>query len=153
MPAEMLYHMFEGPEWFLSMGLKGRPFYIGGELICWTINVLILISTFAFCFETMARYSSDKHLNPSDWEFFNTMWRAIEYICVFVFTIDFGVRMVCGILIGQWVKFKGDPMNAIDVLAILPFYIALFLDTIESDFQMLDLRFLRVIRLARILRS
>jgi hypothetical protein len=34
MPAEMLYHMFKGFEWFLSMGSKGRPFYIGEELIC-----------------------------------------------------------------------------------------------------------------------
>lgn len=151
--------MFENPGWFKSMGAKGVPFLVGGEIIVWTVNVLIIVSTFAFCFETLEMFSSDPHKNYNedaaamDYKEWKLVWTIIEIVCVMAFTIDFGVRMVCGVMIGRWAEFRSDFMNVIDIVAIAPFYIQLFIRISGSEYVFVDLRFLRVIRLARILRS
>eukprot|EP01052_Picozoa_sp_SAG31_P000130 SAG31_NODE_4_length_45662_cov_15.654622_14_plen_514_part_00 len=151
--------MFEKPEWFKSMGVKGVPFFIAGEIIVWTVNILILISTFAFCFETLDILSTDPNKNYNanpdvyDYEEFKVIWMSIEIVCVLAFSIDFGVRMVCSILIGMWAQFRTDPMNLIDIVAILPFYVSVAVAATGADYSVPDFRFMRVIRLARILRS
>jgi hypothetical protein len=164
----VILHLFEDPKYFQKMGpIKGAPFMLASAIIIWSINVLIIVSTFAFCIETYGRYSTDPHKNPEHWEDMDTMWLGVEVTCVLFFTVDLCVRFVGSLVAGHidpndkekmmsfgddkkhsYIElFFRDPMNYIDVLAIFPFYIKL----IYEDF--IDLRFIRVVRLVRILKS
>eukprot|EP01043_Picozoa_sp_COSAG02_P054608 COSAG02_NODE_6209_length_3724_cov_44.732690_3_plen_479_part_00 len=154
--AAIFYHLFEDPGWFDTMGAAGKPFKLTAVCIMLAMNFLIIVSTFAFCLETLPEYSADPETrafylgeaNPeikaADWE---SWWWWIEVVCVFMFTIDLGVRFGASFPAGTAKTFVGDPMNWVDFLAIFPFYVKFVAD----DF--LDLRFLRVVRLARVLRS
>lgn len=71
--------------------------------------------------------------------------RLIECSCVAVFTFDLSVRMLCT---PQMLAFVLDPLNAVDVIAVMPFYISDFGGTAFVD----ELRIVRVLRLIRILR-
>jgi hypothetical protein len=133
-PATMVYHFFDDPAWFKQMGTKGYPLYLIGLATVWTINSLIILSTFAFCLESLPAYCTDRDTgrcsdNDEDREFNKAMWYWIEAGCVFVFTGDFITRMVCCFIMGKvdFKRFRNDPMNFIDVLAVFPFYVqALF---------------------------
>lgn len=152
-PALMAFHLFDDPSWFKQLGIRGMPFYYAGECIVWTINVLIVVSTLAFVFETHVAFSGDPNKNPDDWERWENNWLWTEAICVICFTIDFLVRLVaCGIT-GELRKFSNDAMNWIDVIAVFPFYLKAIVQMIVPDAYVPDLRFVRCIRLARVLRS
>ena len=131
---------------FTRFGKKGLPMKLVATVISIGINVLILVSTFAFVASTIPNMSEDAHKNPEDYEYFAVQWMVIEYICVGCFTVDVLVRGGAGYKAGKWGDFSGDVMNWIDVFAILPFYVQLI---VPNGY---DLRFLRVIRLARILK-
>lgn len=207
-PATMVYHLFDEPQWFKQMGAKGYPLYVAGLVIVWTVNILIITSTFAFCLESLPAFCTEKdtgRCTNSDPEFYATLWLIIESGCVIVFTGDFLTRLVCCIIMGKkdFARFRGDPMNYIDVVAVFPFYIQLLWSWIfpatcqplfagapnadvascaavtaleddsacrgvmgsDSDFatvsvctytqarEVIDLRFVRVLRLARVLHS
>ena len=146
-PAEIVYYLFEDPTWFLSMGLKGAPLLLAGEVIVWTVNFLILVSTVAFCVETMPQYSSNPHANPDDFETWAEIWGYVEILCVAVFTIDFSVRAACCWYLGTGTVFWEEIYNWIDIMAIAPFFLTMLWP------NMVDLRFMRVIRLTRVLKS
>ena len=146
-PAMILYHLFEDPQWFKSMGVKGVPFIIAATAISVLMNLFILLSTFAFCFETLDDFSPDPHKNPLHAKEWENKWWAIEVACVSLFTVDLFVRTGAAIAANKTSEFFSDPMNYIDAIAIFPFYIKL----VVSGF--VDLRFFRVIRLARVLRT
>ena len=159
-PGKILYYLFEDADYFESWGPKGRPFVLAARLIANVMNVFIVISTVAFCFETKQEYSADPHRNPVEWEFFEAQWAYVEVTCVLLFTVDLGVRAGGSVAAsgGEFgpaedgtpstaAAFINDPMNWIDCFAIAPFYMRLVVEEIP------DLRFLRVIRLARILRG
>jgi hypothetical protein len=146
-PALILYHLFEDPYFFESWGEKGKVFMLIAKIIGMVINLLIIVSTVAFCFETMVQFSPDPHRNPGSFAYWDKVWTNVEITCVVLFTVDMIVRCAGAVAAGKTEAFFGDGMNWIDFLAIFPFYVKL----VWADF--LDLRFLRVIRLARILRS
>ena len=134
-PATLLFHVFDEPVWFKQMGVKGYPLYMLGTGVVWFINVLIMLSTFAFCLESLPAFCSDpKNVRVSrsgvlaecpDPEFWATTWFAIEILCVACFTIDFLVRLVCSFIMGpsELKRFINDPMNTVDVIAVFPFYL------------------------------
>jgi hypothetical protein len=152
-PFQYLYYLFENPDWFKFMGRKGLPLVLAGKIMVSIINVAIVVSTFAFCVESIpGEYSPDPHKNPgglADAKDMDDIWTGLEYGCVVLFTLDFLIRSVAGTVIGRWREFfhpwDMDYMNLVDLLAVVPFYLRL----IWPD--MVDLRFIRVIRLARIL--
>jgi hypothetical protein len=151
-PAEILYYLFEDPMWFKQMGLKGAPLLLAGEIIVWSVNFLIGVSTIAFCVESMRQFSSDPEVCPyqdeeCDPDFWADVWFYVEVLCVSVFTLDFIVRAGCCYILGTLTAFSENWYNWIDVMAIAPF----FLTGIWPN--MADFRFLRVIRLTRILKS
>jgi len=146
-PALIIYHLFEDPTYFEDWGPRGRVFLLTAKAIGMVINILIIVSTIAFCFETMVEYSPDPHRNPANFEFYKELWSWVEIVCVVLFSIDMVIRFGGAAAAGKAEAFFGDGMNWIDFLAIFPFYVKL----VWTDF--FDLRFLRVIRLARILRS
>jgi len=78
------------------------------------------------------------------------LFKTFEYISVFIFTIEYLLRIWCSVenhkykhpITGR-LRFIGTPMALIDLIAILPFYL---------PFTGIDLRFLRIMRMLRILR-
>lgn len=143
MPADLTAIACAG---FSRFGKKGIPMKLLGTVINVAINVLIFLSTISFCLSTVEKFSDDCHRNPEDCADYQTLWSGIELFCVLVFTIDVLVRGIAGYKGGRWHEIKKDQMNWIDLFAILPFYVQLVVPNIY------DLRFLRVIRLARILK-
>lgn len=168
-PATLVYHLFDEPAWFKEMGVKGFPLYIAGSCIVWTINMLIILSTFAFCLESLPQFCSDPITYPDcgpwagpgeshdwDWKTWRSVWWYIEVLCVSVFTIDFITRMACSIIMGSgdFYRFRTDPMNYVDIIAVFPFYIdSVWMAIFPESNGFYDMRFVRVIRLARVLQS
>ena len=151
-PAEILYYLFEDPMWFHQMGMKGAPLILAGEIIVWSVNVLIMVSTIAFCVESRRSNSANPDTCPPqdpdcDPEFWATVWYSVEVLCVAVFTLDFLIRGLCCYALGTIQQFINEPYNWVDVMAIAPFFLTFVWP------NMPDLRFLRVIRLTRILKS
>ena len=73
--------------------------------------------------------------------------QIIEYICVTFFTVEYSLRFLCS---PKKIRFLKNPVNLVDLLAIIPCYFDLILD------QMNDVAILgkagKAIRLSRILR-
>lgn len=111
------------------------------------INILIIVSTVAFCAETMAEFSPDPIRNPTNYKEWADIWGLLETIMVALFTVDFLIRGAGAGMAGHFKKWAKDPMNWVDFLAVSPFYISLAVP------GMIDLRFVRVIRLVRILKT
>lgn len=104
--------------------------------LSWFITVfifsLIFISTIAYIGETVP-----------EWD--GPWWNVIEYVVSIVFSIEYFIRISSCRAV--WSYFI-DPLNMIDFLAVVPFWLERFLPNVQVVF----LRVIRVIRLARILR-
>ena len=111
------------------------------------INLSIIVSTVAFCAETLPEYSPDPIINPTSYKGWADTWGTMETVMVILFTVDFVVRGVGSVAAGRLKTWAKDPMNLIDLVAIAPFYISLAVP------DMIDLSFVRVIRLVRILKT
>ncbi|KAJ9453105.1 Potassium voltage-gated channel protein Shaker [Diplonema papillatum] len=97
--------------------------------------VSILASVIIFIVESLPQYHES---SPS--AFF-----AIESVCVTVFTVEFCIRCVSA---PDKKSFSKDIFNAIDLTAIIPYYLALAL----SSRSLASFAFLRTVRLLRVLR-
>ena len=135
--------MFEDPEELQDHeGLRKI-----GLLFQQLINILIIGGTISMCVESLPQY--DPSINPE----YASMWLSIEAFCVICFSVDFGMRMGGAITHSVFRTFRTDPMNWIDVAAIAPFYLEMLLKAVTPGGDPPpDLRFIRVIRLARIFR-
>ena len=100
-----------------------------GRRFDYFIQALILLSLITFSVETLP------DLSPQTRKILT--W--IEYFTVIVFTIEYLLRIM---LVKKKLKFIFSFMGLIDLLAILPFYIA----------TGLDLRSIRIFRMFRLLR-
>eukprot|EP01052_Picozoa_sp_SAG31_P047599 SAG31_NODE_9594_length_1253_cov_2.246967_1_plen_324_part_10 len=125
------------------------------------------MSTFAFIAETTPTYRAPgwslfwcaprKAENPTDRASATfadrcVPWRRFvsECVCVAAFTVDFVARAAT---CPSFKDFRGDIMNWVDFIAIVPFYVELLFKILEIDpGQLSSLRIIRVLRLARVLK-
>jgi len=100
------------------------------------IVVLIVISSVTFCLETMSSFEA-----PKDKAAF---W-VIECICISAFTAEYGLKLATCPNIK---KFVAQPLNAVDLISILPFYFGLVISSVDGGSS----RIFRTIRLVRVFR-
>lgn len=107
------------------------------------IVVCILLSTISFCAETMPILSGK----------YEHIFHILEIFFVTVFTIEYICRLWASVPDKMtFSEFVFSPMNIIDVLSIVPFFIDLaimYFAPKESGFNV-DLRVLRALRLMRV---
>ena len=122
------YHTFT----LLDDPMANKPALFVGSIIMMTI----FLSSAAFIVETHLFFHK-KHNNVFD---------SIEAVCVIIFTVEYVLRLLC---CPSFAKFVRDPLNWIDFLAILPFYIEI---SVGGNADLQFLRIMRVIRIARVLK-
>ena len=113
--------------------------------------ILILISCVLVCVESMPEFQKvsprqDQPFRSTEKTAAESFLTAMEGICVICFTIDLVVRAVTT---PKLKRFLTSFMNAIDLLAVAPWYIELIIGAGDGGVQ---LQFLRVIRMSRVLR-
>lgn len=113
--------------------MEGESDHLIARIIAIVIMLTIIVSSIAFVLETVEPYN----------RYYPEFFRMLELVAVIIFTIEYFVRFIT---VRRKLKFIFQPMNIIDLLAILPFYLTLFLPI------HLDLRILRILRLVRIFR-
>lgn len=113
------------PAWFISL----------------TILTTIIFSIICFMIETMPEFK-----NVSD-----DVWEGIELTCTLVFTTEYVLRfLVCDVNGISKRKFVSNPVNILDVLAILPFWLQVSMSMAVSEDALREMEVLRVLRLFRI---
>lgn len=112
-------------------------------LAFWSVTV-ILVSIVTFCLESLPQFRC-----PDDDSSCSTKkgqpWVSIEIVCIVWFTLEYLVRLFSS---PEKIKFLKSFLNIIDVVAILPYYITLPMDSKSGG----SFAVLRVIRLVRVFR-
>ena len=122
-------------------------------LAIWSVLVIV-VSIVVFCIETLPSIRCKKdgtgpgcpqESAPPTGEKPDSPWFVIEVICIVWFTLEYVVRLAAA---PQKLAFIRSFLNVIDLVAILPYYITLPMDTSRVT----SLSVLRVIRLVRVFR-
>jgi hypothetical protein len=107
------------------------------QLIAAVVMVLILVSCTAFVVQTLPEYMAQDEGETN-------AWSVIERVCVAVFSLEFALR--AGSCPDAW-AFARNPLNAIDFVAVLPFYLELVLGASAGGGAVV-----RIVRLVRVFR-
>jgi voltage-gated potassium channel len=99
------------------------------------ILALIILSTIFYILETVPALSETKLQKD--------FWEISELIVTVLFTIEYLVRII---VVKNRCRYVIKPMNVVDLLAVLPYYVEKVLPQLPST----SLRVLRIIRLARL---
>lgn len=106
------------------------------------VHIITVLSVILIAVETV---SCDVNIKCG--EAYADMFFLANSICVAVFTVDYVVRLLCA---PERLKFVRGFLNIVDLLALLPFYIAItlkFVFRIHDDFS-----FIAILRLFRVFR-
>lgn len=121
-----------------------RAFF--GMVIIYIVGLFIILSIFTTVYETVPCENVEKVCKER-----TRILDLLDNICVGVFSVEFCLRLlVCPNI----VEFAKNPMNIIDFLSILPFYLTLLLESVvgsnlEAFVVLRVLRIFRVFKLTR----
>jgi hypothetical protein len=162
-PILIFYHMFdENSEWFLTLGDAGIPLRMVSDIITWSLNFLQLVWSTASICETVQTMSPDPNRNPEGWEWWGSFWWWTNLVCAFLFFSEWSCRIVGSVASGNLKPFLKDRMSYIDLLTNISGISMVFglkLDQTSMTFTTgasgtsLDCRWLRIIRLSRVLKT
>eukprot|EP00093_Oithona_nana_P009995 09995.XXX_273815_276540_1 [CDS] Oithona nana genome sequencing. len=109
---------------------------------------MVIVSTLTFILSTLEDFKEEEEIDPNST--FNLTLEYIDTAVIVFFTLEYAIRFACAPR--KW-KFFKDAMNLVDILAIIPFYLALILNQLE-DIQVIGKagKMIRLIRVMRILR-
>ena len=131
--------------------LLSDPTYVpGGAGWAIFINLVVALSIVSLVVETEPHF---QYRPPEFWSV--PMFMVINYFCNIIFTLDYGVRLLCAPNLREFVF---EPLNIVDLLAIVPFYMGLAAsaggDAAEGNgnVMMEIMPLIRVLRLVRLLR-
>lgn len=113
-----------------------------GKLINGLLFLLIFTNVVMIVLESVASFEAQYRQELYYFELFSVAVFTLEYIFRVWSSVDISKYKVDGQPIKSRLRFILSPLAIIDLLAILPFYLAMFVS--------LDLRFLRILRLLRI---
>eukprot|EP00736_Rhodelphis_marinus_P014367 Rmarinus@m.24575 len=111
--------------------------------VSWLSFTAILVAVVVFCLGTVRDKSDD--LDPTHRD---TM-ENVEVLCVIWFTIEFICRWYAAPDVRRYIF---HPLNIIDLVAILPFYIELILASTSDVSRLGALRAVRLVRVLRVLK-
>ena len=134
-------HIFFDPKFSLFLDLK--PQMLEHYILCFLqFNAffslgMVVISTLTFIVSTLEDFKEEDEWDPDS--VLNLTVEYIDTIVIVFFTLEYFLRFVCSPR--KW-KFIKDPMNMVDLIAIIPFYLALALNHLE-DIQIIGMYFRR----------
>ena len=116
----------------------------------------VLLSSLTFClsttkeleiknFQQKSRFDNETITDAGD----HPIFENIEIVCIAWFTFEFFVRLWSA---PNLVKFLKSPLNFIDLISILPYYISLILENDKFKILFYETNNVRVFRLFRIFR-
>lgn len=117
-----------------------------GMVIIYIVGLFILLSIFTTVYETVPCESEEKLCKERV-----RILDLLDVICVGVFSVEFSLRLIVCPSLTSFVK---NPMNIIDLLSILPFYLTILLQSVvgsnlEAFVVLRVLRIFRVFKLTR----
>ena len=123
---------------------SGPRAYIGMGTV-YVVGIFILLSIFTTVFETVECTDSLESCAKRQW-----ILDLIDLVCIVIFTFEYLLRLsVCP----SPFQFVKAPMNVIDFLSILPFYLTLILQSVGTNLEaFVVLRVLRIFRVFKLSR-
>ena len=110
---------------------------------------MVLISTVTFIVSTIEELQEDEQ-GRVEFPLLLKIIDVIDNITIGFFTLEYLMRLACS---PRKFKFMKGPMNMIDLLAIIPFYLSILLEGLK-DFEIIGKagKIIRLIKVMRILR-
>ena len=110
---------------------------------------MVLISTVTFIVSTIDELQENDQ-GEVEFPVLLQIIDVIDNISIGFFTVEYALRLMCS---PRKIKFMKGPMNMIDLLAIIPFYVSILLEGLE-DFEIIGKagKIIRLIKVMRILR-
>ncbi|XP_065060803.1 shaker-related potassium channel tsha2-like [Rhopilema esculentum] len=118
------------------------------KIISLISTFVIVVSIFVFCIETLPYFKEQPNGTSTEMSLIAKdvfMW--IESICVAWFTIEYLLRLAT---CPRKFRFLYQPLNIVDLAAIVPFYVIVALE--KTGTSLTSLAILRVLRLVRVFR-
>lgn len=130
-------------------GITNNVEFLSLQVVAFLSLGMVILSTLTFIISTMEEFQA---MDEGESEYTSVVV-ILDYIDTFVivfFTFEYLIRFVC--CPRKWRFFK-NPMNMVDLFSIIPFYVSIFLNTLE-DIQIIGKagKIVRLIRVMRILR-
>ena len=122
----------------------------GARVIAWLSCTVVLLSIIIFCLETLPEFKKDhdsdggrQHVKSKQ----ETIFFLLEAACIGWFSLEYLIRFLSS---PHKCKFVVKALNVIDLVAILPFFVALAAE--NQDASVSSLAVLRAVRLVRVFR-